>query len=234
VGGDPHDYDRAHAVDLAKLLAFLRSTQPEAVEQLGLDEDSPAREKFLARLQGEVAKRGVVDVLRNGIRHGPASVDLFYGTPSPGNDKARALFDANVFSVTRQLRYSRDETLTGVLDLALFINGLPTATFELKNRLTHQTVADAVEQYRRDRDPRELLFQFPRCLAHFAVDDEEVRFCTHLEGKGSWFLPFNRGWNDGAGNPPNPGGIKTDYLWGKVLTRESRLTAVCFVFQRRW
>ena len=118
----------------------------------------------------------------------------------------------NRFSVTRQLRYSRDETQRA-LDLGLFINGLPVATFELKNSLTKQTVADAVEQYKRDRDPREKLFEFGRCVVHFAVDDHEVRFCTHLKGKGSWFLPFNQGWNDGAGNPPNPDGLKTDYLW---------------------
>ena len=106
------------------------------------------------------------------------------------------------------------------LDLCLFINGLPVATFELKNSLTKQTVSDAVEQYRRDRDPKEKLFEFGRCLVHFAVDDHEVRFCTHLKGKASWFLPFNKGWNDAAGNPPNPNGLKTDYLWKQVLTRD--------------
>jgi len=105
------------------------------------------------------------------------------------------------------------------LDLALFINGLPVATFEVKNSLTKQTVDDAVQQYRRDRDPHEKLFEFGRCVAHFAMDDHEVRFCTHLKGKASWFLPFNLGWNDGAGNPPNPHGLKTDYLWTRVLTR---------------
>ena len=219
VVGDPQDYDRDHAVDLTKLLAFLQTTQPKVFEQLGLAQDGPPRLKFLARLQGEIAKRGVVDVLRKGIKHGPASVDLFYGTPSPGNARAVERFAANLFSVTRQLRYSRDETQLA-LDLALFINGLPVATFELKNRLTKQTVDDAVQQYKRDRDPRELLFQFGRCLVHFAVDDQEVRFCTHLQGKDSWFLPFNKGYNDGAGNPPNPDGLKTDYLWREVLTRE--------------
>jgi type I site-specific restriction-modification system R (restriction) subunit len=218
VEGDPADYDRDHAVDLAKLLAFLQATQPEVVAQLVLDADGPKRQQFLARLQGETAKRGVVDVLRNGIKHGPAQVDPFYGTPSPGNLKAVERFAANIFSVTRQLRYSKDETQLA-LDLCLFINGLPVATFELKNRLTKQTVDDAVQQYKRDRDPRELLFQFGRCLVHFAVDDQEVRFCTHLKGNGSWFLPFNKGWNDGAGNPPNPSGIKTDYLWHEILTR---------------
>lgn len=216
--GDSQDYDRDHAVDLAKLLAFLQATQPQVFAQFGLAYDGPARLKFLARLQGEIAKRGVVDVLRKGMKHGPASVDLFYGTPSPGNTRASERFAANIFSVTPQLRYSRDETQLA-LDLALFINGLPVATFELKNRLTKQTVDDTVQQYKRDRNPRELLFQCGRCLVHFAVDDQEVRFCTHLKGKDSWFLPFNQGYNDGAGNPPNPDGVKTDYLWRQMLTR---------------
>lgn len=218
--GNPADYDREYCVDLVHLTAFLQATQPEAAERLDLDRDSPTRRKFLARLQGEISKRGTIDVLRKGIKHGPLHLDLFYGTPSPGNEKARVLFAANRFSVTRQLRYSRDETQRA-LDLALFLNGLPVATFELKNRLTKQTVEDAVEQYKRDRDPREKLFEFGRCVVHFAVDDHEVRFCTHLKGKNAWFLPFNQGWNDGAGNPPNPDGLKTDYLWRRILTRES-------------
>lgn len=218
--GDPADYDREYCIDLVQLAAFLHSTQPEVAEALDLDNDSPTRRKFLARLQGEVSKRGVVDVLRGGIQHGPYRIELFYGTPSPGNEQARALYEQNRFTVTRQLRYSRDETQRA-LDLVLFINGLPVFTFELKNRLTKQTVHDAIEQYRRDRNPREKLFELGRCVAHFAVDDNEVWFCTHLAGKASWFLPFNKGWNDGAGNPPNPQGLKTDYLWREILTRES-------------
>ena len=219
VQGDPHDYDRSCAVDLAKLLDFLHATQPEVVEQLGLAEDSPRRSKFLARLQGEIARRGVIAVLREGVHHLSAHVDLFYGTPTPGNRRAEERFAANVFSVTRQLNYSQDQTRLA-LDLCLFINGLPIATFELKNRLTKQTVADAVEQYKRDRSSRELLFQFGRCAVHLAVDDQEVQMCTHLQDQASWFLPLNKGWNDGAGNPPNPQGLKTDYLWKEVLTRE--------------
>jgi hypothetical protein len=136
---------------------------------------------------------------------------------SPGNAKAAALHAQNRFSITRQLAYSSDETRRA-LDLCLFINGLPIATFELKNSLTKQTVDDAVEQYRRDRNPRERLFEFGRCVVHFAVDDSEVRMCTELRGRGSWFLPFNKGHHDGAGNPPNPHGLKTDYLWKEVLT----------------
>jgi type I restriction enzyme R subunit len=218
--GEPADYDREYCVDLAQLAAFLRATQPKVAEALDLDTDSPTRRKFLARLQGEVSKRGVVDVLRNGLQHGQHHIELFYATPSPGNEEARALFEQNRFTVTRQLRYSRDE-MQRALDLVLFINGLPVFTFELKNSLTKQTVHDAIEQYKRDRNPHEKLFELGRCIAHFAVDDSEVWFCTHLRGKASWFLPFNKGWNDGAGNPPNPQGLKTDYLWREVLTRES-------------
>jgi len=220
IGGNPNDYDREYCVDLAQLSAFLHETQPEAAEALALDEDGPVRRKFLARLQGEVTRRGTIDILRHGLKHGAHDLDLFYGTPSVGNVKAKTLFEANRFSVTRQLRYSRDETQLA-LDLGLFINGLPVATFELKNSLTKQTVEDAVWQYKKDRNPREKLFEFGRCVVHFAVDDHEVKFCTHLKGKASWFLPFNLGWNDSAGNPPNPDGIKTDYLWKRLLTRES-------------
>ncbi|HQN96274.1 MAG TPA: type I restriction endonuclease subunit R [Thermoanaerobaculales bacterium] len=217
--GDPSDFDREYCVDLVQLSVFLRETRPEVAESLDLGSDGPTRRKFLARLQGEISKRGTIDVLRHGIKHGPNHLDLFYETPSPGNERARERYESNRFSVTRQLRYSRDETQLA-LDLALFINGLPVATFELKNSLTKQTVEDAIQQYKRDRDPRERLFEFGRCLVHFAVDDHEVRFCTHLKGKTSWFLPFNQGWNDGAGNPPNPDGLKTDYLWKRILTRE--------------
>jgi len=215
--GDPQAYDRAWTVDLTQLRTFIAATQLPLVSAFDLDNDSPTRQKFLARLQGEIGKRGVIDVLRRGVKHGAHDVDLFYGTPSPGNLKAAERFALNRFSVTRQLRYSRDDT-AHALDLGLFINGLPVATFELKNSLTKQTVEDAVEQYRRDRDPREKLFEFGRCIVHFAVDDAQVMFCTHLKGKGSWFLPFNKGWNDGAGNPPNPTGLKTDYLWKDILT----------------
>ena len=219
-GGNLHDYDREFCVDLVQLAAFLHATQPKAAESLALDEDGPTRRRFLARLQGEISRRGTIDVLRHGVKHGAHNLELFYGTPSAGNPQALERFEQNRFTVVRQLRYSRDDTQRA-LDIGLFINGLPVFTFELKNSLTKQTAADAVEQYKRDRNPREKLFEFGRCVAHFAVDESEVRFCTHLKGKASWFLPFNRGWNDGAGNPPNPSGIKTDYLWRRVLARES-------------
>ena len=222
LAGSPKDYDRAHALDEYQLFAFLKATQPEAFRKLAMLDTEDARDinrlKFLTRLSSEIGKRGVVDVLRKGMEHHPAGhFDLFYGTPSAGNAKAQALHAQNRFAMTRQFAYSLDEARRA-LDLGLFINGLPVATFELKNSLTKQTVEDAVEQYKLDRDPREKLFEFGRCAVHFAVDDSEVRMCTKLEGKASWFLPLNRGYNDGAGNPPNPLGMKTDYLWRELLT----------------
>jgi type I restriction enzyme R subunit len=220
LNGRPEDYSREWCIDLAQLVAFLRTTQPKLETALELGADTPVRRAFLARLFGEVGKRGVVDVLRHGIKHQQHEIALYYATPSPGNEKAAARHALNRFSVTRQLRYSRDETQRA-LDLGICVNGLPVATFELKNSLTKQTVADAVEQYRRDRDPREPLFAFGRCMVHFAVDDAEVRMCTELAGKASWFLPLNQGWEDGAGNPPNPHGLKTDYLWKALLTPAS-------------
>ena len=219
VMGGARDYDREYCVDLVQLRAFLEDTQPEVAATLDLGSDSNTRRQFLARLQGEVNRRGTIEVLRNGIRHGPNSIVAMYGTPSQQNPTAREQYSLNRFSVTRQLRYSRDNTQLA-LDLCLFINGLPVATFELKNSLTKQTVADAVEQYKRDRDPREPLFAMGRCLVHIALDEHEIEFCTELKGKASWFLPFNKGWDDGAGNPPNPNGLKTDYLWKEVLTTD--------------
>ena len=218
IPGSSGDYDREVCVDLVQMSAFLKDTQPDTAEALMLDGDSPTRRDFLARLKKQIADRGVVDVLRNGIRHRQHDVSLFYGTPTPGNERARELNALNRFSITRQLHYSRTSPGNS-LDLALYINGLLVATFELKNRLTKQTAADAEEQYKRDRDPREDLFRLGCCMVHFAVDDHEVRFCTELRGKSSWFLPFNKGHNGGAGNPVNPNGLKTEYLWAETLSK---------------
>ena len=214
--GETNDYDRGACLDLAHLAAFLASTQPETASALSLDQDTPTRRQFLARVKSQIDSRGIIDVLRNGIQHQQHSITLFYGSPTPGNTRAAERHRLNRFSVTRQLRYSNDNKQLA-LDLALFINGLPIATMELKNSLTKQTAADAVEQYRNTRNPREHLFRTGRCAVHFAVDDQEVRFCTELAGKQSSFLPFNKGYNGGAGNPVNLDGIKTSYLWQETL-----------------
>ena len=218
-GGNFHDYDREYGVDLVQLAAFLRGTQPEAAEALALSEDGPTRRAFLdpaaggdrqARHHRRAAQRDQArsaaprPVLRHALGSQPGCAgavraESLHGHPAaslqPGDEAQRAL------------------------DIGLFINGLLVFTFELKNSLTKQTVEDAVLQYQQDRNPREKLFEFGRCIAHFALDEREVQFCTRLAGKASWFLPFNRGWNDGAGNPPNPDGLAIDYLWREVLTR---------------
>ncbi len=222
--GTNDDYNREYAVDETRLFRFLQDTQPEALEKLGVFKSDIKKKQFLNRLQGELAKRGIIDVLRNGVKIYPANLIMFYLTPTENNAKAKAFFEKNIFSVTRQLQYSTDATRLA-LDMCIFINGLPVITFELKNQLTKQDVDDAVEQYKTDRDPRELLFQFKRCMVHFAVDDARIKFCTKLEGKASWFLPFDKGYNDGAGNPPNPDGLMTDYLWKNILTK-SKLSRI--------
>ena len=166
----------------------------------------------------------MVDVLRNDIKVYPADLIMFYASPSEGNEKAKEMYGKNIFSITRQLRYSTSVDKLA-LDLCLFINGLPVITFELKNQLTKQNVNHAVEQYKNDRDPRETIFAFKRCMVHFALDDARIKFCTRLAGKASWFLPFDKGYKDGAGNPPNPNGIMTDYLWKDILTK-AKLTRI--------
>ena len=216
--GTNEDYNKEYAIDETRLFRFLNDTQPKEMAKLGVNQSDQKKRQFLNRLSGEITRRGIIDVLRNGIKAYPADLILFYFTPTENNEQAKRLFDQNIFSVTRQLRYAIDASKLA-LDLCLFINGLPVITIELKNHFTGQTTADAVEQYKKDRNPRELLFSFKRCIVHFAVDDQTVQFCTKLCGKASWFLPFNKGYRDGAGNPPNPEGIMTDYLWKDILTK---------------
>ena len=222
--GDNSDYNKEYAVDETRLFRFLQDTQPDQMDKLGVFKSDQKKRQFLNRLQGELAKRGIIDVLRNGIKVYPVDLIMFYLTPTENNLKAKEMWEKNIFSVTRQLRYSIDAARLA-LDMCVFINGLPVITFELKNQLTKQNTDDAVEQYKTDRDPREILFSFKRCMVHFALDDAHIKFCTRLAGKDSWFLPFDKGYNDGAGNPPNPNGIMTDYLWKDILTKE-KLTLI--------
>ena len=216
--GSNADYNRDYAIDETRLFRFLQVTQGDAMDKLGVFKSEQKKQQFLNRLQGELAKRGIIDVLRKGIKVYPVDLVMFYLTPTAKNETARKMFTQNIFSVTRQLMYSRDAQRLA-LDLCVFINGLPVITFELKNQFTKQSVDDAVHQYKHDRDPKELLFQFKRCVVHFALDDAQIKFCTKLDGKASWFLPFNKGYKDGAGNPPNPDGLMTDYLWKDILTK---------------
>jgi len=214
--GDPKNFNAAYCLDLTSFRTFIRETQPALIEAFDLDGDSPTTHKFLSRLQGEITKNGIVACLREGISHGPHHIDLYYPTASTQNVRASELFSLNRLTITRQVHYSSSERAKS-LDLVAFVNGMPVATFELKNHITNQTVEDAVQQYKTDRDPREPIFAFGRCLAHFAVDDRNVRFSPKLEGTKSWFLPFDQGNKGGSGNPVNPDGVMTDYLWKRIL-----------------
>lgn len=217
--GTNDDYNKEYAFDETRLFNFLNVTQPVAMERLGVNKSEQKKRQFLNRLSSEITKRGIIDVLRNGVKAYPADLIMFYFTPTENNARSKVLFAKNIFSVTRQLHYSVDASKLA-LDLCIFINGLPVITMELKNHFTGQMTDNAVDQYKEDRDPRDILFSFKRCIVHFAVDDMNVQFCTKLAKKDSWFLPFNKGYNDGAGNPPNPNGIMTDYLWKDILTKE--------------
>lgn len=217
--GFSKDYDKTHAIDIVKLLEFLKKTQPEIVEKYNLEQDGIDREKFLSALQSKIEKKGIVETLRKEFYYLDDSIALFYAFPSENNVKAKEMYEQNIFSVTRQLYYHPTHDYS--IDMVIFINGLPVITMELKNLITHQNIYNAMKQYREDRDMRDLLFHFGRCMVHFAVDDNEIMMCTHLKNQASWFLPFNKGYNDGAGNPPNPNGVKTDYLWKEILKKDS-------------
>lgn len=214
-------YDNVACLDSELLFQFLEATQPKAVAKLKAYHKELYEQKIISRLKEQIQAKGVIEVLRKGITEGYTStkLNLLYDKPvSSYNVDAKTLYDANLFSVMRQVYFSPQNKKS--LDMVVFINGIPIISFELKNELTQQNVEHAIKQYKIDRDPKEELFRLGRLVVNFAVDTEEVWMCTHLNGEKSYFLPFNKGYNNGAGNPPN-GGIKTDYLWKEVLTKRS-------------
>jgi type I restriction enzyme R subunit len=224
--GDPNNYDREFCLDRPTLFRFLQATQPKSAERVGIGTTTNAEDKFLKRLYDQIQTRGIVDVLRNGIKDRDVTITLYYPKPASSNNPTAAKqYASNIFTVTRQLHFSNDKKALS-LDMVIFINGLPLITFELKNNLTKQNVQHAIRQYQTDRDPKEPLFGFARCLVHFAVDDDLVYMATHLRGSETNFLPFNLGDRGGAGNPVNPHGLKTDYLWKRTLAQESLSTII--------
>ncbi len=213
------DFDREFAIDRAKFWRFLEDTQAEELAKLS---DRPNWQRLvLERLNRKIQKDGILSVLKKGLAIDDAHLTLLYSLPyNDTNPTVRANFYKNIFSVTRQVHYS-DSNPNLSVDMVVFLNGLAIATLELKNPWSGQTVYHAKKQYREDRDPKEPLLQFARCIVHFAVDTDEVYMTTRLADKKTFFLPFNKGFNFGKGNPPNPGGHKSAYLWDEVLTRES-------------
>lgn len=227
--GNPTDFDREFAVDGKLFWQFLEATQPKELAKL---KDRPNWQRLLLeRLSKKIRKESVLAALKKGLDIDDAHFDLLYRLPyNDLNPDVLANFEANIFSVTRQVHYSESDTFKSV-DMVLFVNGLAIATLELKNPWTSQNVHHAIKQYRTDRDPREPLFEFGRCLVHFAVDPDEAYMCAQLAGNGSNFLPFNQGFNFGRGNPVNPKGHKTTYLWDDILPRRS-LTNIIEQFAR--
>ncbi len=219
------DYDRAKCLDGQMVLEFIQQTQLSEWQKLVEGYGADAAERFLDRLSKEVASRGVLDVLRGEIADRGARFRMAFFRPETAmNTETSAEYAANILSVTRQVKFSQKDEKS--IDMVLFLNGLPLFTVELKNQLTGQSVRDAMLQYKRDRSVKEPLFAFKRCLAHFAVDAELAYFTTRLENSHTRFMPFNRGNNGGAGNPANPEGYRTAYLWEDVWTRDGLMEIV--------
>ena len=224
----PEEYDRSLCLLPRDVLDFVLATQPKEWQKLEQHHGKAVREQFLKRLSSEIERRGALDVLRNGIKDSGCKFQLAYFRPASGlNEETRRLHAANLFAIVRQVRYSTKNENS--LDLALFLNGIPIFTAELKNPLNSQDVEDAIRQYKTTRDPREPLLAYGRCLAHFAVDPDLVYVATKLEGARTFFLPFNKGKFGGAGNPPvspTKGGYATAYLWEETWARDSVLDLV--------
>jgi len=220
------DYDRELCLIPDDLCAFIYTTQPEEWEKLKRQRGTETKKAFLRRVKSEIERRGTIDVLRKGIKDLGCTFHLTYFKPNSGlNQTHKDLYISNKFTVIRQLYFS--EKNKNSLDLSLFVNGIPIFTAEIKDPLTNQTVKNAIEQYRKDRDPKEPLFRYGRCLAHFAVDTFSAYMTTELKGNKTHFLPFNRGKpednNHPEQNPRNRNGYDSAYLWEEVWNTESVL-----------
>lgn len=219
--GYAKDFNANYAIDLKLFWEFLGNTQNEELEKLQKSAPDWQR-KVLERFDRMVKKQGLVYLLKKGLAVDDAHLHLMFPAPlASSSNKVKQNFADNIFSSTRQVRYSLANTLEEI-DMVLFINGLPFATLELKNPWTGQTARyHGQKQYREDRDITQPLLQFGRCLVHMTLDTDEAYMTTKLAGKSTFFLPFNKGNNYGAGNPPNLNGHKTAYVWQEVFSKES-------------
>ena len=217
--GTSEDYNKNYALDTERVKRFILSTQKKKAENTACFTSEVSERKFFAELNKQLPSRGITDVLRKGFRYISELFDMYYPLPSELNPTAQEMYAKNIFCVTRQLFYSKDNSNS--IDVMVSLNGMPVMTMELKNHYTNQTVENAIRQYQTDRDASDPLLVPKRCAVHFAVDDDNIRMCTWLCGKSSWFLPFDKGLNGGAGNPVNPNGLRTSYLWEDILKKES-------------
>ncbi len=224
--GNPEDYSPELGLFKYDILQFLQNTQPKKWERIQTIHGDNVNERIIQRLYKELDLRGSLDVLRNGFTDYGVRFQLAYFKPASNlNPDAVTLYKQNQLKIYRQIYYSSKNTNS--VDIVLSINGIPVATAELKNQITGQNVAHAVRQYETTRDNRELLFAFKkRSLVHFAIDQDEVFMCTKLDGQSTFWLPFNKGHDNGKGNPPNPKGYRTSYLWENILTKDSWLEII--------
>jgi len=222
--GDPANFNPALAIDRPALVEFLKDSQSEEWSRLEGFYGKDVEAKVVENIANNLDQRGMLECLRHGVSDRGAKLRLAYFQPATGmNPETLMLYRKNILTVTRQVHYSEKAPNLSI-DVVLGLNGLPVATAELKNPFTGQNVAHVKKQYRNDRDPREPLFQFKkRALVHFAVDPDDVFMATQLAGKSTFFLPFNKGRSGGIGNPENPHGYKTAYLWEEVWQRDSFL-----------
>ncbi len=223
IKGNPDDYSKEYALDTKILFEFLEDTQPEKMDKLKQIYKDRYKCKILERLNTELNNRGMIDVLRHGIKDYGVYLDLAYFQPaSKLNDEMIKLYKRNRISVTRQVHYSTKNENS--IDMLICVNGLPVVVLELKNPFTGQTYENAIVQYKKDRSPNELLFQFKkRAIVFFAVDTQEAYMTTRISGDKTYFLPFNKGRDGGKGNPDNPNGFKTAYLWEEIFQKDSLL-----------
>lgn len=220
--GRPSDFNALYALDTRLFWRFLEQTQPLELAKLKRNSPVDWQRKVLERFDRLIKKQGLLHLLKKGLPVDDAFFNLMYPAPLASSSKSvHASFATNIFSCTRQLRYSQANPLQEI-DLVLFLNGIPLVTLELKNAWTGQTARyHGQKQYREDRDTTQPLLQFGRCLVHMAVDTDEVFMTSKLAGPSTFFLPLNKGHNHGQGNPPNPKGHKTAYLWEEVFTKDS-------------
>src|SRR5690606_31395784 len=221
VKGHSSDFDASKGIFPSYTIDFLKASQSSAWERITTIHKDIVAEKVIQRLLKELELRGTLEVLRNGFTdYGVRFKMAFFRPESSLNPDAEVLYQLNHLSVTRQLFYERKGNNS--LDMVLSLNGLPVSTIELKNQFSGQSVANAKKQYVYDREPNEPIFQFKkRSLVHFAVDTDESYMTTRLDGKSTRYLPFNLGYNNGAGNPPNKNGYRTSYLWEYVWAKDS-------------
>lgn len=221
--GNASDYSPELGMFKYDVIAFLQNTQPKAWEKITAVHGSDADNRIIQRLFKELDLRGSLDVLRNGFVDYGVKFRMAFFKPETGlNDETIELYDKNQLKIIRQVYYSNKNKNS--VDLVISLNGLPVATLELKNHFTGQTTDNAKKQYATTRDNKELLFAFKkRCLVHFAVDPDEVFMTSKIDAERTYWLPFNKGCNRGKGNPQNPEGYKTAYLWEEILTKDSLL-----------